>query len=61
MTLTGSLDGLSSLERSELVAHARQWFAPLRSEGLHIDAVSWFVEPTASGNFRYVERFALAQ
>ncbi len=61
MTLTGSLDGLSSLERSELVAHARQWFAPLRSEGLHIDAVSWFVEPTVSGNFRYVERFALAQ
>jgi hypothetical protein len=61
MTLTGPLISVSASERSKLVAHARQWFAPLRSQGLHIDAVSWFVEPTAGGNFLYVERFALAQ
>jgi len=61
MTLTGPLISVSASECAELVAHARQWFAPLRSKGLHIDAVSWFVEPTAGGNFLYVERFALAQ
>jgi len=61
LTLTGPLHGLSASERSELAAHARQWFAPLRSQGMLVDAVSWFVEPIAGGNFRYVERFALAQ
>ena len=61
MTLTGPLISLSASECSELVAHARQWFAPLRSQGLHVDGVSWFVEPIAGGNFRYLERFALAQ
>jgi hypothetical protein len=61
MTLTGSLDGLSASECSDLMAHARQWFAPLCSQGLQVDAVSWFAEPTAGGNFRYIKRFAFAQ
>jgi len=60
MTLTGPLDGLPASQRSEIVAHARQWFAPLRSQGLAVDAVSWFVEPSAGANFRFVERFAFA-
>lgn len=58
MTLTGSLDGLLDSHRTALAAHARQWFAPVRARGLQIDAISWFVEHKAGGDFHWQERFA---
>ena len=60
MTLTGALDGVPAGQRSVLAAHARQWFSPLLSQGLHIDALSWFVEEAPGGDFRWQERFAFA-
>lgn len=60
MTLTGPLVGVSDAQRSALGAHARNWFAPLRAQGLHIDALSWFVEEAPGGDFRWQERFAFA-
>ena len=60
LTLTGSLDGLSADQTAQLVQHATNWFAPLLSEGLQIDAVSWFAEDAPGADFRWVERFGFA-
>ena len=60
MTLTGPLDGLSAVQTEQLAGHARNWFAPLLSEGLQIDAVSWFAEDAPGADFRWVERFGFA-
>ena len=60
MTLTGALDGLSEAQTAQLVQHATHWFAPLLSDGLQIDAVSWFAEDAPGTDFRWVERFGFA-
>lgn len=60
MTLTGALNGVPAAQRTALAAHARHWFAPLRAQGLHIDALSWFVEEAPGGDFRWQKRFAFA-
>ncbi len=60
MTLTGNLDGLSDAQIAQLVQHATRWFAPLLSDGLQIDALSWFAEDAPGADFRYVERFGMA-
>jgi len=57
MTLTGSLDGLSTDQTAQLAAHATRWFAPLLLDGLQVDAVSWFAEDTPGADFRWVDRF----
>ena len=57
LTLTGSLDGLSADQVTQLVQHATNWFAPLLSDGQQIDAVSWFAEDAPGADFRWVERF----
>ncbi len=60
MTLTDTLDGLSEAQTAQLVQHATHWFAPLLSDGLQIDAVSWFAEDAPGADFRWVERFGFA-
>ena len=60
MTLTGSLDGLTADQSAQLVQHAAHWFAPLLSEGLEIDAVSWFSEDAPGADFQWLERFGFA-
>ena len=60
MTLTGNVDGLSEDQCAQLVQHATHWFAPLLSEGLQIDAVSWFSEDAPGADFQWVERFGFA-
>jgi hypothetical protein len=60
MTLTGSLDGLSTEQTAQLLEHATTLFAPLLSDGLPIDAVSWFAEDAQGADFRWVDRFGFA-
>ena len=60
ITLTGSLDGLTNDETTQLVQHATHWFAPLLADGLPIDAVSWFAEDAPGADFRFVERSGFA-
>ena len=60
MTLTGPLDSLSAVQTEQLAGHARNWFAPLLAQGLCVDAVSWFCEAHAGGDFHFVERFGFA-
>ena len=60
MTLTGSLDGLTADHNAQLVQHAAHWFAPVLSEGLQMDAVSWFAEDAPGADFQWVQRFGFA-
>jgi len=59
MTLSGSLKNIDPSLKLDLKAAAQEWFAPLLSDGLEIDAVSWFSQDQKNGNFQWVERFEL--
>jgi hypothetical protein len=59
MTLTGSLKGLGQSEVHKLQGAASAWFAPVLNQAVELDAVCWFVEPVAGGDFYEAQRFAL--
>jgi len=61
LTLTGTLDGLTEERVAQLIEHAHSWFAPLLTQGLLIDAVSWFAEDAPGADFRWVQRFGFEQ
>ena len=59
MTLTGSLRKLTQREVRGLQDAARDWFSPVLNQPVELDAVCWFVEPVAAGDFYEAQRFAL--
>lgn len=59
MTLTGSLHGLAPQTVQQLHAAASQWFEPVLNRPLILDAISWFIEPHAGGDFYEAQRFPL--
>jgi hypothetical protein len=61
MTLTGSLKGLGQSEVHKLQDAALAWFAPVLNQAVELDAVCWFVEPVAGGDFYEAQRFALGR
>jgi hypothetical protein len=60
MTLTGSLKGLNEGQLENLLEAALEWFAPVLNHVLELDAICWFVEPIAGGDFYEAQRFSLA-
>lgn len=60
LTLTDALVGLPEARIAQLMDHAQHWFAPLLTQGLQIDAVSWFSEDAPGADFRWVQRFGFA-
>lgn len=60
MTLTGSMHALPPADVQLLHEAAMQWFDPVLNRPVTLDAISWFVEPYAGGDFYEVQRFALA-
>jgi hypothetical protein len=61
MTLTGSLRKLTQREVRGLQDAARDWFSPVLSQPVELNAVCWFVEPVAGGDFYEAQRFALGR
>lgn len=61
MTLTGSLTGLAESEVHRLQDAALAWFAPVVNQTVELDALCWFAEPVAGGDFYEVQRFGLGQ
>ena len=59
MTLTGSLHALPPAEVQLLHEAAMQWFEPILNRPITLDAISWFVEPNAGGDFYEMHRFPL--
>ena len=59
MTLTGSLRNLTKREVRGLQEAAGDWFGPVLNQPLELDAICWFVEPVAGGDFFEAQRFAL--
>jgi len=59
MTLTGSLKGLAPHEIQRLQQAATTWFGPVLNHAVELDAICWFVEPVAGGDFHEEQRFAL--
>jgi len=59
MTLTGSLNGLTDSEVQGLQNAALEWFGPVMNQVVELDAICWFVEPVAGGDFYEAQRFAL--
>lgn len=59
MTLTGSMHALPPADVQLLHEAAMQWFDPVLNRPITLDAISWFVEPYAGGDFYEVQRFAL--
>ena len=59
MTLTGSLQGLAQSEVHKLWEAAMDWFGPVLNDPIELDAICWFVEPVAGGDFYEAQRFAL--
>ena len=59
MTLTGSLRKLTQRELRGLQDAARDWFSPVLNQPVELDAICWFVEPVAGGDFYEAQRFAL--
>jgi hypothetical protein len=59
MTLTGSLRKLTQREVRGLQDAARDWFSPVLNQPVELDAICWFVEPVAGGDFFEAQRFAL--
>ena len=59
MTLTGSLQALPPGAVQHLRDAAMQWFEPVLNQPLALDAISWFVEPHAGGDFYEMQRFPL--
>jgi hypothetical protein len=59
MTLTGSLQGLTPQAVQQLHTAASEWFGPLLNRPLMLDAISWFIEPHAGGDFYEAQRFPL--
>jgi hypothetical protein len=59
MTLTGSLQGLPEGEVRALQEAALDWFDPVFKQPVELDAICWFVEPVAGGDFYEAQRFAL--
>ena len=59
MTLTGSLQGLSEGEARGLQDAALEWFDAVLNHPVELDAICWFVEPVAGGDFYEAQRFAL--
>jgi hypothetical protein len=59
MTLTGSLRKLTQREVRGLQDAAQDWFSPVLNQPVEIDAICWFVEPVAGGDFYEARRFAL--
>jgi len=61
MTLTGSLNDLTPSEVNTLKEAALDWFEPVLNQPVHLDAICWFVEPVAGGDFFEAQRFALGR
>ncbi len=61
MTLTGSLQGLAQSEVHKLWEAAMDWFGPVLNDPIELDAICWFVEPVAGGDFYEAQRFALGR
>lgn len=61
MTLTGSLKDLTPSEVNTLQEAALDWFEPVLNQPVHLDAICWFVEPVAGGDFYEAQRFALGR
>ena len=61
MTLTGSLQGLAQSEVHKLWEAAMDWFGPVLNQPVELDAICWFVEPVAGGDFYEAQRFALGR
>jgi hypothetical protein len=59
MTLTGSLNNLTASEVQGLQEAARDWFEPVLQQPVELDAICWFIEPVAGGDFYEAQRFAL--
>ena len=59
MTLTGSLHKLTQREVRGMQDAARDWFSPVLNQPVELDAICWFVEPVAGGDFYEAQRFAL--
>ena len=59
MTLTGPLHKLTQREVRGLQDAARDWFSPVLNQPVELDAICWFVEPVAGGDFYEAQRFAL--
>ena len=59
MTLTGSLRKLTQREVRGLQDAAGDWFSPVLNQPVELDAICWFVEPVAGGDFYEAQRFAL--
>ena len=59
MTLTGSLRKLTQSEVRGLQEAAQDWFKPVLNQPVELDAICWFVEPVAGGDFYEAQRFAL--
>ena len=59
MTLTGSLNGLTDSEVQGLQNAALEWFGPVMNQVVELDAICWFVEPVAGGDFYEAQRVAL--
>jgi len=52
------------LTRSEvrgLQDAAQDWFSPVLNQPVELDAICWFVEPVAGGDFYEAQRFALGR
>lgn len=61
MTLTGSLQELAQSEVHQLWEAAMDWFGPVLNQPAELDAICWFVEPVAGGDFYEAQRFALGR
>ena len=61
MTLTGSLRKLTRGEVRGLQEAAQDWFSPVLNQPVELDAICWFVEPVAGGDFYEAQRFALGR
>ena len=59
MTLTGSLKALTDDELHRLERAALEWFGPILNQPVELDAICWFVEPKAGGDFFEAQRFLL--
>jgi len=59
MTLTGSLNKLTASEVQGLQEAAQDWFEPVLRQPVELDAICWFIEPVAGGDFYEAQRFAL--
>ncbi len=59
MTLSGSLQALPDDAQQRLYMAALKWFEPVLNRPLTLDAISWFIEPEAGGDFYQAQRFPL--